>query len=187
MVVIIFLLMMVSIGIFLSYVISMVNKYGIPASISDTYYLLKEDRKEWLFTLAMWGTAFPLMPAFYTLSTVPYTELLAFFAGAALCFVGAAPEFKFGSERFVHICATVICALSSQIWVAIYDPWLLLLWLLPVVGLGYKAVQNILKNRRDNRLTQYPSYWSRPLFYRTNPLFWIEVTAFGVTFLALLF
>ena len=187
MVIAIFILMMVSLMIFTSYVISMVNRFGIPESISDTYYLLKNEHngREWLFTIAMLLTAFPLMPAFIECSTIDYTQLLAWLPCAALSFVGCAPEFKHGLDRIVHISATVICALSSQAWVAIYDTWLLLIWIIPAIGLLFKAVSNILKNKKDRRLSQYPTYWSRPLMYRAHALFWIELTAFGVTFLAL--
>lgn len=164
----------------------MVRKFGIPNSISETYYLLQEENKSGiLFTLSLWGIAIPLMPVFIEASNLEYTQCLAWIPCSALCFVATAPEFKKGLDRTIHICATVICALCSQAWVAIYHPYLLFLWFIPVIGIGLKVINNIKKNNKDRENANHPIYWERPLFFRCNQLFWVEITAFTITYIAL--
>jgi hypothetical protein len=80
-----FFIMMMT--VFLSYVSFIWIKFGIQKSISASYYALPENLR-FLFTLFCWGFAFPAI-----ILGVEITPLM-FFAGAGICFVGAAPEIK---------------------------------------------------------------------------------------------
>lgn len=87
-------LLVFSLIVFVVYNSLFILNYGIPESISATYYKLK-GRKQVIFTLALWGFSIPVAIAAET--------GLLFFAGAFISFVGASPSFKNkGLERKVH-------------------------------------------------------------------------------------
>ena len=91
------ILLIVSMFIFFGYEYYCFKTMGILSSISESYYHLPENR-QWVFTLVTWGYAIPLM-------IVGSTGLM-FFAGAFICFVGAAPGFKTVTddmENKVHV------------------------------------------------------------------------------------
>ena len=115
------ILIILSMAVILTYVGVMVYKTKeIPYSISDTYYSL--EHKLW-FGFTMTATALLLMPALLSATPESY-QFTAFLMCGALLFVGAAPNFKAGMDRPVHIADTVIAALNSQIWVALTCPWM---------------------------------------------------------------
>ena len=163
------ILIFLSLAIITSYVGVMIFRNGIPYSISDTYYSL--EHKVW-FGFSMISSALLLMPAILECTPESY-QFLAFLMCAGLCFVGVAPNFMEGLDRPVHIVATTIAALCSQVWVALTLPWLLLVW---IAWLAYVGV----------RLRQV---WDGDLWYsfvKCKPLFWAEVIAFGMVYTVLL-
>lgn len=163
------ILIFLSLAIITSYVGVMIFRLGVPYSISDTYYSL--EHKIW-FGFSMIGTAVLLMPAILDRTPESY-QFLAFLMCAGLCFVGVAPNFKAGLDRPVHIVATSIAALCSQVWVALTLPWLLLVWLAWFLYIGVRIKQ----------------VWNGNLWYsfvRCKPLFWAEVIAFGMVYTVLL-
>ena len=87
---------------------------GIPYSISETYYKIKH--KFW-FAVATIGTAALLMPAILEVTREQY-QFLAFLACVGMILTGAAPNFREGIERKIHIAGAFICLVFSQLWVA---------------------------------------------------------------------
>lgn len=163
------ILILLSLAIILAYVGVMVYRNGIPYSISDTFYSLEH---KFGFGLSMIGTALLLMPSILDRTPESY-QFLAFLMCAGLCFVGVAPNFKEGLDRPVHIVATSIAALCSQIWIALTCPCMLLIWLAWVLYINVK-------------IRSYEgSLWDR--FKACKPLFWAEVIAFGNIYLTLLY
>lgn len=146
----------------------MVKRNGIPYSISDTYYSL--EHKVW-FGFSMIGTAVLLMPDILELTPESY-QFLTFLICAGLCFVGAAPNFKVGMDRPIHIIATFIAALGSQVWIALTCPYLLLVWLAWFLYIGVRIKQVWNGNLRNS-------------FVKCKPLFWAEVITFLNTYLGL--
>lgn len=159
-------LIILSMAVILTYVGVMVYKTKeIPYSISDTYYSL--EHKLW-FGFTMAATALLLMPAILSATPESY-QFTAFLMCGALLFVGTAPNFKAGMDRPVHIAATVIAALNSQIWVALTCPWLLIVWIAWILYVGVRLKQ----------------VWNGDLWYSfvlCKPLFWAEVIAFGMVY-----
>ena len=107
------------ITVFISYVSFIWFKYGIQKSISASYYVLPENLR-FLFTLFCWGFAFPAI-----ILGVEVTPLM-FFAGAGICFVGAAAQIN---EKFVyriHMVAAISGIIFSQlaIFFGYHMPWL---------------------------------------------------------------
>lgn len=163
------ILILLSLAIILAYVGVMVKRNGIPYSISDTYYSL--EHKVW-FGFSMIGTALLLMPSILDLTPESY-QFTAFLMCVGLCFVGVAPNFKVGLDRPIHITATTISALSSQIWIILTQPYLLFVWLAWFLYIGIRL----------------PGKWNGDIwtsFVACKPLFWAEIIAFGVVYCELI-
>jgi len=89
--------LLISILSFFSYVVYIWIKYGIHTSISASWYSLKEKQK-WLFTAWTWGFALPLTIA----AMLVGGGWFAFFGGAFISIVGAAPRNWDGANRFLE-------------------------------------------------------------------------------------
>lgn len=165
------ILIILSMSVILIYVGVMVFKTKeIPYSISDTYYSL--EHKLW-FGFTMTATAILLIPALLSATPERY-QFTAFLMCGALLFVGAAPNFKAGMDRPVHIVFTTIAVLNSQIWVALTQPYLLLVWIAWILYVGVR-----LKQVWDGDLLHS--------FVLCKPLFWAEVIAFGMVYAGVMF
>lgn len=137
--------------------------FGIPESLSNTYYLYKEkSNKGWLFPLMMYAVVALMMPAWITLSEGSDFQFLAFLAPSAIAFVGTAPAFKSDDlENVVHSTAAIVAAICSLAWVAVITPY----WYMILVWLGFIALASILTSS-----------------YKTCLVYWLEQVAFGATF-----
>ena len=133
--------------------------FGIPESLSNTYYLYQAKcNKGWLFCAMMYLVVAFMMPAWITMSEGNDFQFLAFLAPAAIAFVGTAPKFKettLGNR--VHSISAVIAAACSLLWVALVTPywWVILIWL------GFIALASI---------------------FTSSYIYWLEQIAFGATF-----
>lgn len=142
--------------------ISLAN-FGVPHSLSITYYLWKKDsNKGYVFSLMMYAVVMCMMPAWITMSEGSDYQFLAFLAPAAITFVGTAPRFlDTDLENKVHSIAALIAAVCSLAWVVLVTPywWLILVWL------GFVAIASVLTST-----------------YKTSIVYWLETIAFGATF-----
>lgn len=136
--------------------------FGVPESLSNTYYLWKEKNgKGWLFCLMMYIVVALMMPAWITISEGSNFQFLAFLAPASLMFVGTAPRFKdFSLENKVHTYSAYLAAACSLLWVGLVTPywWVILIWLGLISGV----------------LTITKTY--------SCLIYWLETIAFGATF-----
>lgn len=139
--------------------------FGIPESLSNTYYLWKErNGKGWLFSLMMYSVVALMMPAWITMSEGSDFQFLAFLAPAAIAFVGTAPRFKDTTlENHVHMTSAYLAAAFALAWVALVTPycWVILIWLCIVAALSVLTSS-----------------------YRKALVYWLEQVAFGATFTA---
>lgn len=137
--------------------------FGIPESLSNTYYLYKEKRnKGWLFPLMMYAVVALMMPAWITMSEGSDFQFLAFLAPAAIAFVGTAPAFKSDDlENKVHSISAVIAAACSLAWVALVTPY----WVTIPAWLVFVAA--VASSTRS---------------VKTALVYWLEQVAFGATF-----
>lgn len=151
--------------IFVAYNAVSLAIFGIPSSLSMTYYLYKEKRnKGWFFPLMMYAVVGFMMPAWITMSEGSDFQFLAFLAPAAIAFVGTAPRFKSDDlENVVHTTAAIVAAICSLAWVAVITPywWMILVWF------GFIALASILTSS-----------------YKSCLVYWLEQVAFGATFTA---
>ena len=155
----------VATAIYVAYNAIAIAIFGVPESLSNTYYLWKEKNgKGWLFCLMMYLVVALMMPAWITLSEGSNFQFLAFLAPASIAFVGTAPRFKDSQlESRVHTVSAIIAAACSLLWVALFTPywWVILIWL------GFIALASILTSS-----------------YKTAYVYWLEQVAFLSTFTA---
>ena len=104
------------------YLACVVSCFGIPRSLSDTYYLL--GKRGWMFQCVLGLFGGLLMPIWLDVSS-ENTQFLAFFACAGLLFVAAAPCFKIDIEGKVHYISAVVCCVAAFIWQIVEMCWLL--------------------------------------------------------------
>lgn len=151
--------------IFVAYNAVAIAFFGIPESLSNTYYLYKEKSgKSWLFCLMMYLVVALMMPAWITMSEGSNFQFLAFLAPAAIAFVGTAPAFLASDlENKVHSISALIAAACSLLWVILVTPYW---WVMPI-WLGFIALASILTSS-----------------YKTCLVYWLEQVAFGSTFTA---
>lgn len=167
-------LVLISFLLFLAYNIGIVSKFGIPPSLSQSYYLLNGVKKNlgFLFTGMMLTMAFTLLPAWLELGEVISTwsshlNPLVFFTCAAIAFVGAAPAFRANKlEGTVHEVAAKVAAACSMIWCLVVC-WKIMYVPLGVAGL-IAAVGAITKT------------------WKSASVYWLEMMAFGATFITVI-
>ena len=150
-------------SIYLLYNIVTIGIFGIPPSLSETYYLYKD---KWnigfVFPIMMYLVVGFMMPAWLTLSEGSPFQFLSFLAPASIAFVGTAPAFKSSSlENSVHTVAAIVAAICSLLWVILVTPyWWSIFVALVMVALGGLITQTLLASK----------------------VYWLETVAFMSTF-----
>lgn len=151
--------------IFVAYNAVAIAFFGIPESLSMTYYLYKERfNKGFLFPAMMYLVVAFMMPAWITMSEGSNFQFLAFLAPAAIAFVGTAPAFLSSDlENKVHSIAALIAAACSLLWVILVTPywWIILVWVGIIIAL---------------------SFFTKSV--KTSYIYWLERVAFESTFTA---
>ena len=168
------ILIFISLSLFTAYNAVSLKQFGIPKSLSETFYLWNSKKKNlgYVFTGMMFSMAFTLVPAWLEIGAVvsswsAYLNPLAFFACAAIAFVGAAPAFRSCPlESKVHTTAAMTAAVCAVTWclVACWE-----IMYVPLLTAGVVAVIGLLTKS-----------WKKASVY------WLEMMAFGATFLTLL-
>ena len=144
-------LYIIMLSVFVGYVSWIWAKYGVLKSISHSYYALPENLR-FLFTLWCWGYAIPAM-------IVASTPLM-FFAGAGICFVGAAAAYREKMTETVHIIGAACAILFSQLSIIIdFNMW--------YVTVAFAAIALPLALTRFSKKGICP-----------NRTWWVEILAF---------
>ena len=156
---------MIAAIMYVAYNVAALTLFGIPHSLSMTYYLWKEQYdKGYLFCFMMYIVVALMMPAWITMSEGSDFQFLAFLAPASIAFVGTAPRFKDTTlENHVHMTSAYLAAAFALAWVALVTPywWVILIWLCIVACLAVLTSS-----------------------YKTALVYWLETIAFGSTFTA---
>lgn len=161
--------------LFIVYNLVVIRLFGIPKSLSESFYLFKGkcykskyNHLGYIFTGFMFTMAMCLMPAWLEISSVwsswsEYVRFLAFFAAASIAFVGAAPAFRDDkAEGTVHEVAAKIAAVTALAWcfITCYN-----IAYVPVIGAIIPAIYG----------------WVTKT-WKTAQIYWLEMMAFGATF-----
>lgn len=102
----------VGLAILTVYLVVVILKDGkIPPSISDTFYT----SGKWMFSIVIWLESILLQWSLLDVTPVN-VQFVAFFVGAGLLFVGAAPHFKEAQEKVIHYTGAFTFAIASQVW-----------------------------------------------------------------------
>lgn len=109
----------------LAYAICSIVKFGVPVSVSSTYYHLKKNG--WIFQVLMFVLGCALFPIWISVSDESW-QFLVFLACASLCFVASAPAFRIELQGKVHYSAAVICCVSVFSWQILEGLWDVTLW-----------------------------------------------------------
>lgn len=154
--------------IYALYNIMVVGTLGLPWSLSETFYKLKE-QKEWLrvfFPITMILISWLLLPAWLEISASTHLEFLAFLAAGGIMFTGAAPAFKkHRLENRVHMISALLSALFAILWIIFVSKlwWVLVTWLVLIA-----LIAIVTKT------------------WKTSLIFWLETVAFLATFTSII-
>lgn len=143
--------------LYISYIISViiVNGNKIPIHLSQSYYILKNG---WLFTLFMFLIMFLTIIPLMEIIPTKY-QFLAFLSCASIGFIGASPNFLEDLEGRVHKIGAVIAIVCSQFLIYLYQPIILLTWILLLISLLIYHIYN-------------------KTLQGSNLLFWVETLSF---------
>lgn len=161
-------LVLAAFAIYLMYNFAALSIFGVPRSLSNTFYLYQE-RTPWqrfLFPAMMVSMAFLLMPAWIELSATSPFQFTAFLGAAGIVFTGAAPAFNSSKmENRVHTISAIFAAVFSLLWIILVAKiwWFIVAW--AVLVLSVSLLTKTLK---------------------TSYVYWLETIAFLSTFTAIM-
>lgn len=165
------LLILLSLVIFVVYNIIMNHKFGLPSSLSATYYNLP-NKFRWVFTIYMWAVALLLLPAWIEVCNSfgdwrEYLRFLSFLTCALICFVGVAPNFRaFPMESKVHTISATTAAVTALLWCFICC------WNIMYVPIGAALIVLGI------------AIYTKTL--KSSKVYWLEMMAFGATYASVL-
>ena len=159
-----------SLVILMSYTVAVCIKFGIPTTLSESYYFIY---KKYLFALVMWLSGFLLLPPIMEM-TGGDTQIIPFLSIVGIMIVGAAPKYK-EQERTLHIIGATMAGFFSQLWIILYAyPWTLLTWFILIIwAIGILIESKLME-------------WSEELDKR-KWFFWTEMLAFINLYLNIIF
>ena len=157
-----------AIFLYLIYNIVALSLFGVPHSLSMTYYLFKEqnNRLRYLFSSLMICLVVFLAPCWLELSEGSDFQFTAFLSISGILFVGGAPAcLSKGIESKVHNFAAYVCAASALSWIILVTPYW---YIIPIVFCIIAALAIITKT------------------VKSSYIYWLENVAFISTFIAMI-
>lgn len=152
---------LIAIAILLIYtiVLCIANKQ-IPSSLSATVFYLPP-KGAWIWTLVIAAVVFLIAPTYISIMGESW-QWLAFLSCAGLLFVAGAPLVKDKSDMAykVHMAGAILCAVSSQVSVAVVEPKLLLLWVFWVFTWAWIT--------KDNGGWRTKTFWAEMVCFTTT-------------------
>jgi hypothetical protein len=162
------ILLLTAFFIYWAYNMAALSVFGVPKSLSMTFYLFKEKR-EWqkiLFPIMMISMAGLLMPVWLEMSEGSDLQFMSFLAAAGIMFTGTVPTFKSSKlEDRVHTISAIVAAVFALLWVIfVANLWyIIIIWLIIVLLIA--LISNSIK---------------------TSLVYWLETIAFMSTFMSII-
>lgn len=116
---------LISLFILTSYVIAVCIRWGIPDSLSQTFFDIK---RKWIFSSVVAVSAVLLYFSMMNILSDAW-QWLAFIFLAGCLFIAFAPNLADDMEKRVHMTGATLLALASQGIVAVLNPLILGLWI----------------------------------------------------------
>lgn len=116
---------LISLIILTSYIIAVCWKWGVPKSVSQTFFSI---RHKWIFSAVIAASACLLISPLLEILPDEF-QWLGFFTSAGCIIVAFAPNLADKLEERVHMTGAIILGLASQGVVIVLQPWLMLSWL----------------------------------------------------------
>ena len=157
-----------AIFIFLIYNIVILALFGVPKSLSNTYYLFKERNSnlKFLFPSMMIILAFLLSPVWLEISKNSDFQFTAFLSVLGVLFVGGAPAFKKSSmENAIHTFAAYFCAASAIAWICLVTSYWYIILIVFIIILILALITKT---------------------WKSSYVYWIEIVAFISTFASII-
>jgi hypothetical protein len=148
--------------LFLTYIAVAITLFGIPSSLSDTFYLYGGKPFGYIFTACLWVVGFMILPYWISITPESY-KCLPFLSVGGLVFVGAAPLFK-GQDSKWHSAFALICAFCALLWCVLSKNYIPFVCSVGAVGILSWITQSIKKSK----------------------IFWLEMIAFLSIFSSLI-
>lgn len=168
------ILILISLSLFTAYNAVSIKQFGIPKSLSDTFYLWNGVKKNlgYIFTGMMGGMSLTLLPAWIEVgnqvsSWSPFLNFLVFFTCGAIMFVGVAPAFRSDrTEGLVHEISAKIAAACALIWcfVVCYQ-----IWYVPLACIIAVLIAGLCTRT-----------------FKKCSVYWLEMMAFAATFMTVI-
>jgi hypothetical protein len=167
----------ISLTIFIAYNAIIFRRYGIPVSLSETYYLLPEKIRVPIFFGMTVSVSIPLIIFGCNITSNDNMAVVMFLCPSMFIFVGAAAAFKQDFVEKYHITFALICAALSLVWIAFtYTKGLVFVAVIAIIfyltGINTKGV------RRD--------YLGFLVKDRNSKTFWMEMICFVSIYVCLL-
>ena len=125
------ILIIISFCIYIVYNLISLYTFGVPGSLSATYYLWNDVKKgaSYAFCVCLGLMVALLLPSWLELSEGSPWQFLSFLTCGSLLFVAAAPNFKsLGIESTVHTVSAIFSAVCGLCWVIfVADLWVVIL------------------------------------------------------------
>lgn len=157
-----------AIFLFLIYNMVTILIFGIPKSLSDTYYLYKGrlDVLKVLFPATIMMLAICLLPCWIDISKGSNFQFLSFLSVLSLAFVGASPTFKDDTlDNKVHNISAIISVICALLWIVLVtNYWYVILIMVAIVIVAATLTKT----------------------FKTCYMYWIEVATFMSTFITIL-
>ena len=154
--------------IYWSYNTISIGIFGIPFSLSQTFYLFK-NRENWqkiLFPITLVITSLCLLPSWLEISEGSNWQFLVFLSLVGIIFTGFVPTFKSSKmEDKVHTISAIIGAVCALLWVVIVAK----MWYVIIMWIIFVLLSALLTNT-----------------IKTAYIFWIETITFMATFMSII-
>lgn len=153
---------------FVTYLLAAVSLFGIPPSISDTYYLYEAKHKNlgYVFTVFMFSVAFLMIAPMVDYAMFDWWQFLGFLCPMGIAFCGCAAWSKDKEVKPIHFAGAYTGAIAGLLWcfLASTTPTLITLIAMSIICWLLADVTN------------------------TNKcyIWWLEIVAFGTISLILL-
>lgn len=158
-------LVIISFILYLAYNITSILLFGVPSSLSNTYYLYKKYNFSWIFSVGLFIMSALLMPGWINLMEGSNFQFLAFLAPIGMTFVAMAPESEGnGLDKTVHFTSAIIAGTLGLIAsILVLKSWLAFI-IITVAILSLSLITKSLKK-----------CW----------LYWVETIIFLTTYIAI--